>query len=301
VNPKDTVAVISYLVPTNSKICFYDTTISLCGEVIRPCLQDKAAAEEIFTEAKAKGHAAIIGRNFGNGLVEFDIGNLPPYESCEVEVRCGFISSSIDTDKLFFKFPLDIYTESGSTECVTRHLQGDFHFTLRNTDPSSVSTISSNVSGSFNERKCTYSISTQVDTPALLITTSLNCPLTSEGLFSGNLLSVTTFVTGPPKTDVVNTEFVFVIDCSGSMDGSRIMQARECLDLFIRSLPEESFFNVIRFGSRHEKLFPETVPYTAENVSRALDFAKSLRSNLGGTNILAVPSWHGLRLFSATV
>ena len=44
-------------------------------------------------------------------------------------------------------------------------------------------------------------------------------------------------------------EFVFVIDCSGSMHGEPISKARKALLLALRSMPAGSAFNVLRFGS----------------------------------------------------
>ena len=44
-------------------------------------------------------------------------------------------------------------------------------------------------------------------------------------------------------------EFVFLLDRSGSMGGKRIEKAKEALVKFIKSLPKDSFFNVVSFGS----------------------------------------------------
>lgn len=62
-----------------------------------------------------------------------------------------------------------------------------------------------------------------------------------------------------PISEETNSEFVFVVDCSGSIVGISIKKAAECLEFFIKSLPQESFFNVIRFVSRFEKLFDQSV------------------------------------------
>ena len=56
-------------------------------------------------------------------------------------------------------------------------------------------------------------------------------------------------------------EFIFLIDISGSMywGEKAIKTAKESLKLFLHSLPDGSFFNVVSFGSNFEYLFEESV------------------------------------------
>jgi hypothetical protein len=70
------------------------------------------------------------------------------------------------------------------------------------------------------------------------------------------------------------------------MQGPRIKQAGKCLELLIRSLPTDSFFNIVRFGDFYKPLFPESSPYTSENFSKAIVLAKNIRGNLDGTRML---------------
>lgn len=46
------------------------------------------------------------------------------------------------------------------------------------------------------------------------------------------------------------------------MSGGRIEKAKEALILFIKSLPQDTYFNVISFGSGSERMFPDSVKYT---------------------------------------
>ena len=59
----------------------------------------------------------------------------------------------------------------------------------------------------------------------------------------------------------VPSEVVFLIDCSGSMGGQSILMAKEALSLLLNSLPTNSTFNIVRFGSSMEMLFPLSLPY----------------------------------------
>jgi len=97
-------------------------------------------------------------------------------------------------------------------------------------------------------------------------------------------------VTLCPEFPVSHTpaEFIFVVDRSGSMDGSKIAHAREAMQLFLKSLPTGCVFNIVGFGSHHEVLFRDkSRGYEASSVDAAMEHASALAADLGGTDILA--------------
>ena len=83
----------------------------------------------------------------------------------------------------------------------------------------------------------------------------------------------------------VPCEFIFVVDRSGSMSGKYIKEAAETLMLFLKSLPEACSFNIVGFGSRFKKLFPESVPYSQSNLDKAVAHTEELKADLGGTRL----------------
>lgn len=100
--------------------------------------------------------------------------------------------------------------------------------------------------------------------------------------------------------------FIFLVDRSGSMSGDNIETTKEALKLFLKSLPADSMFEVISFGSgfsllsNHEDHNPfsychqvdasqiENVgfDYTDENVTKAIQIVSDFQANMGGTEIL---------------
>ncbi|XP_062620571.1 von Willebrand factor A domain-containing protein 5A-like isoform X1 [Saccostrea cucullata] len=80
-------------------------------------------------------------------------------------------------------------------------------------------------------------------------------------------------------------EFVFIIDRSGSMMGSRIEKAKEALVLMLKSLPVHCIFNVVSFGSSYSKLFTRSLEYNENNLQSAMDLQKNMMADMGGTEI----------------
>jgi hypothetical protein len=274
---------VRYIVPNNSKICIYDTTFRIGSRVIKVVLQAKQAATEIFVKAKDHGRAALLGQQLGNGLVEFTLGNLPSGEPCEVEVKCAFVASSSGLSETYFKFPLDVCTPRGSVNSITENLTGPFHFSVRNRSATTVSKIEANVPHTSESGLLT--ISQKPSAASIIVTTEFNLPFASLCLTAGRYFALTKFTPQFSDSNRENDEFIFVIDCSGSMSGQRIARARECLSLFIRSLPSGSFFNIVRFGSNFKFLFPESVNYNNETSKQGLAVAQNMNADFGGTEI----------------
>lgn len=80
-------------------------------------------------------------------------------------------------------------------------------------------------------------------------------------------------------------EYFFVLDCSGSMRGGRIELAKSALEMFLRSLPVDSKFNIVCFGNSFKFFRPGTVKYTPESLKDALDYLTTIKANMGGTEI----------------
>lgn len=79
----------------------------------------------------------------------------------------------------------------------------------------------------------------------------------------------------------------FVVDCSGSMEGTRMQSASQTLICALRNLPEGCMFQIIGFGSTYCRLFSTPVVATAANIRQAKDYSRSLKADLGGTELSA--------------
>lgn len=78
-------------------------------------------------------------------------------------------------------------------------------------------------------------------------------------------------------------EFIFIVDRSGSMSGSRIETAKRTLNMLLRMLPSAlTIFNVFSFGSHADSLWPISQKYTQSCLEHSVSFAYLKK----GANIL---------------
>jgi Ca-activated chloride channel family protein len=114
-----------------------------------------------------------------------------------------------------------------------------------------------------------------------------NAPESSLMTFDDGDAVYAMLMLAPPLADAITPqarEVVFVVDTSGSMNGTSIQQARAALRQGMGYLGPDDHFNVIHFNSDSHLLFPESVPLYTSYLLEAESFIDSLVAD-GGTNM----------------
>ncbi len=86
---------------------------------------------------------------------------------------------------------------------------------------------------------------------------------------------------------MVNREYIFLIDRSGSMQGIPIKLAVRALKVFLHSLPLGCFVNVYSFGSEFESMFEQSYEYSQETLEAASVIVTTFDADMGGTELYA--------------
>ena len=87
--------------------------------------------------------------------------------------------------------------------------------------------------------------------------------------------------------DSFNTEFIFLVDRSGSMRGDKILQTSLALEEVLNNLPAGSLFNFVSFGTNFEYAFKAGLPIDeSSSLGQGLIFARSLSSTFGTANLI---------------
>lgn len=93
--------------------------------------------------------------------------------------------------------------------------------------------------------------------------------------------------------DLVAKEMIFIVDTSGSMQGIKIEQAKNAMRSCLRGLNPQDDFNIIRFSSGFQPLWPKSLSVTQQNINQADQFVNNFRAE-GGTEMLN-PLMHALQ------
>jgi Ca-activated chloride channel family protein len=95
------------------------------------------------------------------------------------------------------------------------------------------------------------------------------------------------FLPDMPRAERAPHEVVFLLDCSGSMSGESITAAKRALQLCVRALNIGDTFDIVRFGSEYESLWPMPVAFADGTLAQASAWLDATEAELGGTEILA--------------
>ena len=79
--------------------------------------------------------------------------------------------------------------------------------------------------------------------------------------------------------------YIFLLDQSGSMNGHPIKVLKQTIQLFIKSLPFNSFFQIIGFGTKFIKYNDCPLLYDEKNIKEIMNKISIIKADLGGTNL----------------
>jgi Ca-activated chloride channel family protein len=278
--------------------------------VITGYVEEKERAFEIYDDAMADGHGAFLLDQERPNIFTASVGNLKPKQSVDVEITyvsllkyegeaIRFLIPTTISPRFVPEGPTEIGEPDGDRVNPERWPEVPYGLTL-NVEVSMDSPIRVIESPSHTVRAehdgSTASITlsgreTALDRDFVLLVEPRDARkpkarVTREE--DGTRVVCVTF--SPDDSDFASSggnEVVFLLDCSGSMRGNSIVEARRALQLCLRALTEDDSFNIYVFGGSFSSLWPSSRPYSEKSLEEAKAFAERIDANMGGTNILA--------------
>lgn len=304
-----------FIFPANSQSAIYHLSAVVGGRRIIGEVKEKETAQKNYDEAVASGKSAVLAKEAteASDVIELELGAFGPGEDAEVTIKEVFEMKLVKNGSQFqYKFPTSLFVRYGEDSITASASQNDapteyvLNFALNS--HMGVSSIvpkpwlgkeTNSSHFSFQENRKVFEKDHDVVLDLILATDFKGLKMVENWhdltIIDTNdrktdkmmtLSSIVVKVPSTPLSELPAKEYVFVVDCSGSMGGQRIKSAGNTLQQLINSLPVGSYFNIVRFGSTFESLFGKPREYNKQNKDLGMKLAETLSANLGGTELL---------------
>lgn len=320
-NPYDGKIEAVYVFPLPQNAAVNEFVMIIGERRIRGIIRERQEAERIYNEAKRQGYVASLLTQERPNIFTQSVANIEPGEQIDVNIRY-FHTLDYDNGWYEFVFPMVVgprFNPPGWTDgvgAVARGLHGvsGQETKVQYLKPSERSghdidlQVDINTGVSVEEYVCpTHAVSTEAPSEDHLrvklsrIDRIPNKDFVLRYRVAGqrikpNLLThldqrggYFTLMVYPPE-DQRNLarqplELVFVLDCSGSMSGQPLKQAKLAVERALGRLQPDDSFQIIRFSSDASKLGRHPLSASPQNVRKGLSYLKNLKSQ-GGTMMI---------------
>lgn len=289
-----------YTFPLPMGAVLLDMTVEIADQKLLGQVVEKKAAEQRYEEAITDGNSAVMVQALGNGLYSMNVGNLLAGESAVIRYRYA-LTLSWQGEQLRLTIPTTIaprYGDAAATglepwQVPTSSLMAEYPFALTvSIEGKLADTEIGAPTHPLGITRTEYGLDVTLNHEATLdrdfvltanAKTNLenSCLLVNDGEQKVALVTLRI----PPVIETTRTPLCLkiVIDCSGSMAGVSINQARKAAMAILDLLKPEDGFNVTLFGNEHEHLFGKMVSADPLNIEFARARLNHLEANLGGT------------------
>ncbi len=300
-------AVYVFPLEEGSAVCGFEARIG--DRRVRGRVEERERAFEIYDDAMADGHGAFLLDQERPNVFTASVGNLRPDEA--VEIRITYVAlARREGPATRFQIPTTVSPRyvpaSGAPEVgepegdrvnPERRCEVPYGLELRVEIEAdgpilTLESPSHPVRTTLAERGATVELARAEaaldrDFVLLIETAEPHRPVAHVACEDdGTRVCMLSFHPDLETEEVGGSEVLFLLDCSGSMIGDSIRQARRALALSVRALAEGDTFNVVRFGSRFKSLWRRPRAFDESTLAEATRYIEGTEADLGGTEIL---------------
>lgn len=295
-----------YVFPLPDDAAVRDFVMVIGDRQIRGMVRSKEEAQQIYLQARAAGHRAALLEQHRPNVFEQRVANIEPGKAIDVRIRY-FHCLPLASDGYEFVFPMVVgerYEPAGGQNLGVRApnlAQGmrpgtdvsvavDVEAGLPLVDVKSPSHAIDVVrTGETGARVSLRNGATIPNRDFVLRLGVLDARASAamlthedeQGGWFTMLVQPPNELASLPRQPM---EMVFVLDCSGSMSGTPLMQAKATVRMALDKMTPQDSFQIVRFSDAASTLSEMPLPATPENVARARRHLDELRSE-GGTQM----------------
>jgi len=288
----------SYYFPLDGNAAVYGFRATLQdGTIIDGIVQEKNEAKQTFEKAKKQGKTAFLMEREKSDIFQISLGNV--YANEEVRIEISYIAElEMREGRIRVRIPNRIAPKCGGGPSTNVNYPINFDFAIRtSTKIGKIEAVGNSVDLQImpvpgDERAATVKASREgYLNEDLVLNIGQECPYgiytTLERSYELKSECLRVTFNNPVNTDMDmdgKAEIIFLVDKSGSMSGQRMETTKFALTLFLRSLPENSKFNIVAFDSSFNRCFPSSVQYNDRSLANAQGYVDKLYAS-GGTNV----------------
>lgn len=285
---------------------FLGLTVRLGEKRLEGRIDSKSKASEAYEDAVVDGHAALLLEEVEPGLHSLSLGNLKPGERAVIEIRYA-MPLRWQSGETRLVLPTTLAPRYGSHGGRVQPHQ-EVEYVLA---PASQFDLELTLSGRMaacHVSSPSHALDVSRSGEQALVRLASACAAMDRDVVvkcinadskAGDALAIMDrdmdgwAVMASFRPDFGETSdhpahpaiLTVAVDCSGSMCGDSISQARAALDLILGSLGERDRCNIVAFGSTQRFLFDAPRAMDADGMRQARAFATALDANLGGTEM----------------
>lgn len=277
-------------------------SVKLGDKVLTGLVMAKKQAESNYEDAVTDGNSAIMLERADNGICTINVGNLLAGERAEIRYRFSQLLNW-QKDSLRITLPTTMAPRYGDPikagwqpHQVTEHsllAEYPFSLSLDIAQPLSSALIecpSHDVSITHEGGIAHVALGTKdawLDRDFILNLTVQNVAKNAGQCAPDGeqYVALVNFSPEIPENKISSACIKVVVDCSGSMAGDSIAQARVGLLRILDNLRESDTFNIVRFGDSARAYFTSCVPATQRMLQQARQAVEEMQADLGGTEM----------------
>ncbi len=292
-----------YTFPLAFDAVLLGVSAELAGRRLQGIVQTRQRAERDYEEAIASGDAPVLVQKSADSLYTANLGNLKPGEEMVIELRYAQLLHRVQ-DRVQVRLPLTIAPRYGSAaaagikvhEAVESSARVSYPFELELavkgalalgelSSPSHRIAVVRTESG----MRIRLAQDSWLDRDVVLdLQQPVGAPLPCEALLAPSangsvvLASFSPPEMLPPRSAI---DLKILVDCSGSMAGDSIVQARAALHDILGELGETDQFSYSKFGTSSEHEFKRLTTADTASLSRAAAAIDRTDADMGGTEL----------------
>jgi Ca-activated chloride channel family protein len=297
-----------YVFPSSTNAALYSMQMKIGERTIVAEIKEKSEARKIYEEAKSEGKSTSLLEQLNPNIFKMNVANILPGDIIEVELKYTELLKPVN--KIYdFVFPTLVAPRYDNEDSKDRNENKiNYEQTSEPTYDFDIN-VNLNTGNPISELEC---ISHNVDIEALAMNKAkiklkdsdknkgnkdfiIKYKLAGEKIDTGLLISENgdenffTLIVQPPSrptnADIPPREYIFVMDVSGSMQGTPLTISKKLMLNLLKGLRQNDKFNVIQFSGNSNILSDESLPVNQKNIESAIKTISETTGG-GGTEIM---------------